>query len=90
MKWITSSVTGMARGHNGVIDHFNHPVNLDFVERITTNDYEPTGDNAKYSVNQYALIFHMSKDESTWLYPDKLTRDNRLAEILQYVGAKTF
>lgn len=90
MKWIYSTVAGFATGRGANINHINVPVNLAFVEYISSSEYIPEGTDAATYAERYIITFCMSRNQISWIYPDKLTRDNRLSEIMQYLDAKSF
>lgn len=91
MKWITSAIDGVPSKINGPVDRYNRPVNLELVENVTTYDDLPVGVNVGVYNPLFELRFHSTSGrEHTWHYPDKLTRDKRLKEVMQYADAKTF
>lgn len=64
-------------------DSYNAPVNLDYIVCIRPVNYK-VADGEYY----YCIKFVGDRHDVDWYYNDKLTRDNRLKEILEYIGSK--
>lgn len=70
---------------SGVNNLLNHPINADYIIRLEAFDYECSDGDHWYSIN-----FHMIDGLARWYYPDKLTRDNRYAEVKAYLDVTSF
>jgi len=70
---------------NGV-KHENYPINTDHIVYMAKVYFS----RSEIWKEVWGIRFMLTKGEVDWRYDNELTRDNRFAEILQYLGTKLF